>query len=171
MNWVDTISLAVWAAAALLGLWAGLLRVSVLFACLIVGAGVASSLGPLAGPAVFPFVDSEGRQELAGFFLVYGGMLAFGLVVTLVAWVPLSAASAFMSLVPWLGQFNRVGGLAAGFLGALVLLSITLLGLQQYPVPAVGKAIAESSAASAPIAWVDRYVTAIEISEEWKDRD
>ena len=166
MNWVDTTSLAVWAAAALLGLWAGLFRVAVLFACLIFGAGVANALGPLLGPAVFSFVDSDARQELAGFFLVYGGMLALGLIITLAAWAPLSAASALTSLVPFVGRFNLVGGLVTGFLGALVLLSIILLGLQQYPAPAVGKAIAESSVASAPMAWVDRYVTAIGISEE-----
>ncbi len=51
------------------------------------------------------------------------------------------------------------------------MLSIVLIDLQQYPMLAVGKAFVESSVASAPIGWVDRYITSIEISPEYNGWD
>ena len=147
------------------------MRIWVPFAFLMTAIAFGGGLSSLVGPAVFGFIESEARQELAGFFLVFAGILSVGAIIALAVWGPLSVASTLMSLVPWGGLLNRVAGLLMGTLLGLILLSVILIGLQQYPVSAVGRAIAESSVASAPIGWVDRYVASIEISSEWEDWD
>ena len=151
-----------------MGLVGGLFRIWLPILFLMSALGFASGLSILVGPRVFSFIESESRQELAGFFLIFVVMLAVGLVITRAVWHPLSIASALMSVLPGGGLLNRVGGMLLGVLSGLVLLSVVLIGLQQYPVPAVGRAIAESTVASGPIGWVDRYVASLEISEEWQ---
>ena len=154
-----------------MGLAAGLMRIWVPFVFLVAGTLFAAGLGELVGSGVFGFIESEARQELAGFFLIFAATLVVGAVIALALLVPLSIASALMSLVPMGGMVNRAGGLALGTLTGLIVVSVILIGLQQYPVASVGRAIAESSVASAPIGWVDRFVASIEISPEWKDQD
>ena len=157
-----------------MGLAAGLMRIWVPFVFLVAGTLFAAGLGELVGSGVFGFIESEARQELAGFFLIFAATLVVGAVIALIALallVPLSIASALMSLVPMGGMVNRAGGLALGTLTGLIVVSVILIGLQQYPVASVGRGIAESSVASAPIGWVDRFVASIEISPEWKDQD
>ena len=171
MNWVDAISLAAWGFGALAGLAGGLFRIWVPFLFLMASLGIAAGLDVPAGSEIFFFVESESRQVLAGFFLVFVLMMGIGAIVTKAMWRLLSTGSSLMSLFPFGALLNRTGGLLLGALAGLILVSIVLTGLQQYPAPAVGKAIAESSVASAPIAWVDRYVAAIGISGERQDGD
>lgn len=171
MNWVDIISLAVWGSGALAGLAGGLFRIWVPLLFLLASLGIAGGLDVPAGSRIFFFIESESRQVLAGFFLVFLSLLGIGAFVTKAAWRLLSVGSSLTSLVPFGSLLNRVGGLLLGALTGLILVSVVLSGLQQYPVPAVGKAIAESSVASAPVAWIDRYAASIGISDEWQDRD
>ncbi len=154
---------------AVVGLATGLMKIWVPFAFLMAGIGFAVGLGELAGSGVFGFIEGDARQELAGFFLVFAATLAVGAVISLAMFGLLGVASSLMSLFPMGGLVNRAGGLALGTLSGLILVSVILIGLQQYPVASVGSAIAESSMASAPIGWVDRYVASIEISSKWED--
>ena len=56
-----------------------------------------------------------------------------------------------------------------GVLFPCILLSVILIGLQQIPVVAIAKGIEDSSFASGPISWVDRFVASIELSTDWKE--
>ena len=158
--------LAAWVAGAILGLSAGILRAWIPLAFLLAGVGFAGGLGILVGHEVFSFIESEPTRELAGFFLVFAIMLVVGLFVTRAIWHPMSIATALMSIFLWGVILHRAGGLLLGVLFSTALLSVVLLGLQQYPVPAVLEGLAGSSFASSVVAWVDRYVASLEISEE-----
>ena len=82
---------------------------------------------------------------------------------------PLTVMSALMSLFPIGALFNRFGGLLAGLIIGCAFLSIVLMGLQQYPVNAVGRAIGEASFAAKPVGWVDQYVATLEFATDWED--
>lgn len=166
MNWVDAISVAVWASGALLGYSAGMLRVSLPFMFVVSGITMAGALGLVIGPLVFFFVEDAARQDAAGFFLVLAAMLLLGLLVTLPMWGLLSTATPLMAVFPMGRQINRIGGLLLGAFAVLVLLAVVIIGLQQYPVVPVGQGLAESSFAAKPVRWLDHYIPAIEISLE-----
>ena len=164
-------SLAAWGSGALAGLLGGLIRIWLPLLFLLAALGFAGALADPVGSWVFFFVESEERQELGGFFLISAIVLVVGIVVILPVWGLLSAVSPVVSAAPWVSRLNRMGGVVLGVLLGLFLLSVVLIGLQQYPVKAVGKGIAESTFASAPIDWVDGYVASLEISPEWEGRD
>lgn len=166
MNWVDSISVVVWASGALLGYSAGMLRVFLPFMFLVSAIAFAGALGLLIGPLVFFFVEDAARQDVAGFFLVFAAMLGVGLLVTLPMWGLLSAATPLMSVFPMGRQINRIGGLLLGAFAGLALLAVVIIGLQQYPVVSVGQGMAESSFAAEPVRWLDRYIAPIQISPE-----
>ena len=115
---------------------------------------------------VFFFVEDAARQDVAGFFLVFAAMLGVGLLVTLPMWGLLSAATPLMSVFPMGRQINRIGGLLMGAFSGMALLAVVIIGLQQYPVASVGQGMAESSFATEPVHWLDRYIATIEISPE-----
>ena len=154
-----------------MGLVVGFMRVWVPLAFLLAGMGFAGGLGPLVGPGIFGFIDSESGQTVAGFFLVFGLFMLLGAVVSRVLWKPMGVMSALMSLLPVGALFNRFGGLLAGTLFGCVFLSLVFMGLQQYPVNSVGRAMGESSFAAKPVGWVDRYVATLEFSTDWEDFD
>ena len=164
VNWVDVISVAVWGACALTGFAAGFMRVWVLLVFLLAGMGFAGGLAPDIGPAAFGFIEKESSQTVAGFFLIFGLMLLMGAVITRLIRRPLSAMSGAMTILPAGMLFNRFGGLLAGLIFGCAFLAIILMGLQQYPVNAVGRAVSDSSFAAKPIGWVDNYVATLEFS-------
>ena len=168
---MDVISVVAWGSYALMGLVAGFMRVWVPLTFLLVGMGFAGGLAPLIGPGIFGFIDSESSQTVVGFFLVFGVFMLLGAVITRVLWGPLTVMSTLMELFPIGALFNRLGGLLVGTLFGCVFLSLVLMGLQQYPVNAVGRAMGESSFAVKPIGWVDRYVATLEFSTDWEDFD
>ena len=145
------------------------MRAWVPLAFLLAGMGFAGGLGPLIGPGLFGFIDGESGQTVAGFFLILGGIMLLGAGVAYWIRGPLAVMSALMSLFPIGALFNRFGGLLSGTLFGCVFLSLVLMGLQQYPVNAVGRAIGESSFAAKPVGWVDRYVATLELSADWDD--
>ena len=147
------------------------MRAWVPLAFLLAGMGFAGGLGPLIGQGVFGFIETESGQTVAGFFLVFGVILLLGAVITRAAWRPLGVMSVLMSAFPMGALFNRFGGLLAGTIIGCAFLSIVLMGLQQYPVNAVGRAIGDSSFAARPIGWVDRYVATLEFSTGQEDFD
>ena len=165
---MDVISLAAWALGALAGLAAGLFRLWLPVLFLLAALGLAGGFGILIGPGIFFFMESESGQALAGFSLVFAAMAAIGVMVTAAMWKLLSAGSSLISLLPVGALLNWAGGLLLGAFAGLMLVSVILISLQQYPVPSVGRAIAKSSLASGPIHWVDRYVASLEISGEWQ---
>lgn len=158
--------MVVWASGALLGYSAGMLRVFLPFVFLVSAIALASALGLLIGPLVFFFIEDAARQDVAGFFLVFAATLGVGLLVTLPMWGLLSAATPLMSVFPMGKQINRMGGLMIGTFSGLALLAVVITGLQQYPVTSVGQGMAESSFASEPVRWLDRYIATLEISPE-----
>ncbi|MYC36448.1 MAG: hypothetical protein F4X66_05990 [Chloroflexi bacterium] len=166
MNWLDTISVVAWASGALAGYVGGLFRIFVPFLFLVSAIALAGALGLLIGPLVFFFVEDAARQDVAGFFLVFAAMLGVGLLVTLPMWGLLSAATPLMSVFPMGRQINRIGGLLMGAFSGMALLAVVIIGLQQYPVASVGQGMAESSFATEPVHWLDRYIATIEISPE-----
>ena len=168
MNWVDVLSLAFWTIAALWGLKSGLMYAWLPFLFLLAGAGFAGALGLLIGPALFPFIDTAAGQAATGFFLVFAAFGLLGAVVTKAMRPLLMAASRLSSLSPTGALFNQGGGLLIGVLFGCILLSVVLIGLQQLPAGAVGRALDESSFAGKPVGWVDRYVASLELSH---DRD
>ena len=159
-------SLVVWGAAALWGLKSGLMKTLIPFSFALFGLVVADSLGGLLGSSLPAIFGGGNGQALAGFFLVYAAMLVVGgaLACTL-RWV-----MSLLSTVTWalpLGIVaNRGGGLLLGALTGCILLSSILFGFQRYPVAWVSDAVGESSLASAPVGWVDFYVTTASFPED-----
>ena len=166
MNWVDTLSLAAWGSGLAVGLFAGLMRVWLPLLFLMVGMGFGGALGEVIGPAFSPFIDSERGQTAAAFLVVFAAMMLFGAFITLAAFGPLTIASSLVSVIPMGATINKAGGVLLGLLFTGTFLAVVLIGLQQIPVKSVSRAIDESSIASAPLGWVDRYVASIEISDE-----
>ena len=164
MNWVDVLSIVAWGSGAAWGLSAGLMRAWVPFLFLLAGVGFAGTLGIVIGPALSWLVDSEGGQAAVAFLIVLSPMLLLGIWVTVATRKPLSVAFSLVELFPMALLFNRAGGILMGALLGCVLIAVLLLSLQQIPVNSVGAAIEESSFASGPIKWVDRYVASVEFS-------
>lgn len=160
-----------WGSCALTGLVAGFMRAWVPLLFLLAGMGFAGGLAPLIGPGIFGFIDSESGQTVAGFFLVFGLFILLGAVITRLLWKPMGVMSAVMVVFPMGALFNRFGGLLAGLIIGCAFVSIVLMGLQQYPVNAVGRAMGESSFAAKPVGWVDQYVATLEFSTDWEDFD
>ena len=158
-----------WWSGALVGLVAGFMRGWVPFAFLLAGMGFGGTLAIVIGPGLIRFVSSESGQAAAGFFLVFFLVLLLGALVTYALRGPLTMASSLTVLFPMGFLLNRLGGLLVGVLFPCILLSVILIGLQQIPVVAIAKGIEDSSFASGPISWVDRFVASIELSTDWKE--
>ncbi len=156
MNWVDIVSLVVWGVAALWGLQAGLVKTWIPFSFVIAGLWIAGDFGGWLGQSFSGFIESENRQTLAGFFVIYAAMLLMGGAIAYAASGIMSLASPVVSLVPFGALFNRFGGLIMGAVMGGILLAVALSGLQQYPVAEVSAAVSESSLGGVPVGWFDR---------------
>jgi hypothetical protein len=169
VNWVDFAFLIAVGSGALWGLGYGLIRVG--FACglLVASIGIACTAAFAIGPSLSWFGDTESEQTAAAFLIVFALMMVAGAFVNFLIRIPLTMATTLVSRIPVASKLNRGGGLIAGLLFGWVLLSVSLIGLQQVPVGNVGEGIDESTIASAPIGWVDRHVASIEISTERND--
>ncbi len=163
MNWVDVLSLAGWAGAALWGLRSGLILMWLPLSFLFAGMGVAGGLGYIIGSAILGFIDTESGQAAAGYFLILAAFLLLGAIVTRSISGPLKIVSLLWTLFPTGALINRAGGIVSGALFGCVLLSVIFIGLQYWPVSAIDRAIGESSFAQNPIGWVDRYMILPEI--------
>ncbi len=155
----------------LMGVVAGLTRIWVPVAFLLVGVGLSGGIGDMIAPAFSLVSDSETGQTAAGFLLVFMVIMLAGAFITLALLVPLTVLSTLVPLIPMGSLINRAGGALLGLLLGVVFISVVLIGLQQIPVEAVGRALGESAFASGPIGWVDRFVASIEISKDWKNFD
>ena len=146
------------------GLGYGFIRVGFSLGLLIAAMGLASSAALAIGPSLSWLRDSDSERSAAAFVAVFVPLMAAGALINFLIRIPLTMATALISMVPIANKVNRAGGLIAGLLFGWVLVSVALIGLQQLPVSPVGKGLDQATFASGPIGWVDRYVAAVEIT-------
>ena len=153
------------------GLGYGFIRIG--FACgfLIAAMGLAGTAAFAIGPSLLWLRDSESERTAAAFLVVFVLLLVIGAIVNFLIKIPLTMVTALVSVVPIVNKLNRGGGLIAGLLFGWVLVSVALIGLQQLPVPAVGRGIEQATFASGPIGLVDRFVATIDLSPEVREYD
>ena len=164
MNWVDITFLIALGSGAVWGVAYGFIRVGMAFGLLVAGTGIAGTVAVAVGPYLTIFGNTVSERTAAGFLLSFAFLMVAGAMVNFLIKVPLTLATGMVSVMPVANSLNRGGGLIAGVLFGCVLVSVTLIGLQQLQFGPVGKSIDEASFASAPIGWVDRFVASIEIS-------
>ena len=162
---MDTISLLAWVAGAVIGLLAGFIRIWLPFLFLVAGTGFAGAMAIVIGPGLFGFIDRESAQTAASFLIVFAAIELVGVVIAHSFRHATTIASVWVSLYSMGSLLNRTTGMVAGALCGCILVSVIIVSVQQWPVESVGKGISESSLAAGPIAWVDRYVASIEISQ------
>ena len=131
---------------------------------LVFSMGIAGMAALAIGPSLSWIGDSERGGAAAAFLVVFAFLIVAGAFINLLLRIPLTMASSMVSKIPVVNLLNRAGGLISGVLFGWLLISVTLIGLQQLPVGTVGKSIDAASFASGPISWADRYVASIEIA-------
>ena len=171
MNWVDIISLVAWVAGAAFGFATGFIRIMIPFVFVVSGVGLAGALAIAFGPVFLGSLDTESPQTAAVFLIVFALLQLVGGLIAYMVRHPMSILSAMVSVFPLGSLFNRGGGLAGGVFAACILVSTVLIGLQQLPVDWVGEGIRDSSFAHRPVGWVDRFVGAVEVSDQWSHGD
>lgn len=166
MNWVDILLVIALGSGAFWGVGYGFIRIALAFLILMAGVGIAGTVSFAIGPSFPWFGESESEQTAAAFLLAFALAMVAGAFVNFLMRIPMTIATAMVSLMPVVNLLNRGGGLIAGALFGWVMLSVVLIALQQLTVDSVGEAIDGSSFASGPISWIDRYVASIELSDE-----
>ena len=161
---MDVISLVAWVAGASVGFAAGFIKIMIPFVFVVSGVGFAGALAFAFGPSLLRFMETGDGQTAAAFLVVFVALQLLGCLLAHLVRRPMSIFSSLVSVFPVVSLINKAGGLAGGVFAACVFVSVILIALQQLPVEGVGRAIEDSSFASGPIGWVDRFVAAIEIA-------
>ena len=153
------------------GLRSGFIKIGVALGILVFSMAIAGSAAFAIGPSLSWIGDGERGGTAVAFLVVFTFLMVAGALVNLLLKIPLTIASSMVSTIPVVSLLNRAGGLISGVLFGWILISVTLIGLQQLPVGTVGKSIDAASFASGPISWADRYVTSIEIVSDREGHD
>jgi membrane protein required for colicin V production len=132
VNWLDIVLAIIVGGSIVAGFMRGFARVGIGLAATIVGLILGIWFYGTAGAFLLPYVSHRGFAYLAGFILVFFGVLLAG---SLVGWM-------LAKLLRWagLGWLDRLGGAAAGLLRGLLMaigLVMALVAFSPKPPPAV----------------------------------
>ena len=106
----------------------------------MVGVGLAFS-SRLAGPVanlLSPFIADPDLRTIVTFAVIFGALLV-------IAGAASHLLGAITKVLPLLGPFNRLGGIALGVLVGFVILSGALTALQKFPIGGIAETIDESA--------------------------
>ena len=137
MNWLDIAVLMVCGMAVLYGFRAGLFRMLVPLAVVLVGLALSSRLSGPIGNLFSSFTNSETTQTIMAFFVIFVTLFIASAILSI--WLRV-----VLQFVPFFGLANGLGGALAGVAVGFVLLAGILTAAQRHPVGNVNQTIEES---------------------------
>jgi membrane protein required for colicin V production len=136
MNWVDWLFVITLLLSAGNGLHEGFVRLGIGFAALIVGFFSASWFGGVAAGWLMPYIDSRPLAALAGFLLVFTGVVVAGAI--------LAALLVRMLKIVGLSWFDRLLGGAFGLLRGFIVVVVVALVFTAFAPKSLPAAVDES---------------------------
>jgi membrane protein required for colicin V production len=135
MNWFDVLLIGILVASVAHGFARGFIRIGIGFIATVLGFLLASWFYGTAGSFLTPAIHSPVIANIAGFGIVFAGVMVLGAIV--------SAVLARMLRLVGLGMADRAGGAALGAVRGVLFCVIVIVGILAFS-PRRPTAVAES---------------------------
>jgi membrane protein required for colicin V production len=136
MNWLDAVLGLILLLSVIGGLRAGLVREIIGLAALVLGVVLGLWFYGMAAALVLPHVSSKHLANAIGFFLVFGGVMLVGALITFVIEKLLKLAR--------LSWMNRLMGGVFGLLRGALVAAVIVLALMAFSTKPPPRSVAES---------------------------
>ena len=136
MNWLDFLVGLILLLSVIGGLRAGLVREVIGLVALVLGVVCGLWFYGVAGALVLPYLSSKHLGNAIGFFLIFGGIMALGALVTFILEKLLKAAR-----LNWL---NRLLGGVFGLLRAALVATVIVMALMAFSEKPPPRSVANS---------------------------